>query len=83
MKTLTIRNVPRQLADALDRERGRSGESLNQTVLDLLRRALGLGADAPRSNGLGALGGTWSEGDFHEFETAIAPLEGIDDDMWV
>ncbi|MGE4066274.1 MAG: hypothetical protein AB7H88_05820 [Vicinamibacterales bacterium] len=82
MKTLTIRNVPRQLADALDRERSRSGESLNQTVLDLLRRALGLGADAPPGNGLAALGGTWSADDFRDFETAAGPFEAIDDDMW-
>jgi hypothetical protein len=38
MKTLTIRNVPADLAEALQRERARRGQSLNQTVLDLLHQ---------------------------------------------
>jgi hypothetical protein len=37
MKALTIRNLPPALAEALDREKHRRGQSLNQTVIDLLR----------------------------------------------
>jgi len=82
MKTLTIRKVPRRLADALDRERRKQDASLNSTVLDLLSRSLGVSEDAPRRNGLAALAGTWTAEDQREFDAALAPFEIVDDDMW-
>ena len=82
MKTLTIRNVPRRLADALDRERRKQDASLNSTVLNLLSRSLGVVGDAPRRNGLAALAGTWSSEEQREFDAAVAPFEIVDDDMW-
>jgi plasmid stability protein len=54
-KHLTIRNVPEDMYEALKRERIRRDQSLNQTVIDLLRQRLGIGA-AP-SSGLGRLAG--------------------------
>ncbi len=82
MKTMTIRNVPAELAQALDRERTRRGVSLNRTVLALLRNALGVANAAVRSNGLRDLAGTWSEAEFKQFEQAVAPLGEIDEPMW-
>lgn len=82
MKTLTIRNVPKRLADALDRERRRKDASLNSTVLELLGRSLGADGHGPRRNGLATLAGTWSADEQREFEAAVAPFEKIDDDMW-
>jgi len=82
MKTLTIRNVPRRLADALDRERQKQDASLNSTVLDLLSRSLGVTGEAPRRNGLAALAGTWSVEEQRRFDAAVASFETVDDDMW-
>ena len=82
MKTLTIRNVPKRLADALDRERRRKDASLNSTVLELLGRSLGADGHGPRRNGLAKLAGTWSEDEQRRFEDAVAPFEKIDNDMW-
>lgn len=82
MKTLTIRNVPKRLADALNRERRKRDASLNSTVLDLLNRSLGVADSTPRSNGLSELAGTWSVEDQRQFDAAVAPLRAIDDDMW-
>ena len=82
MKTLTIRNVPKRLADALDRERRRKDASLNTTVLELLGRSLGADGHGPRRNGLAKLAGTWSEDEQRRFEDAVAPFEKIDNDMW-
>lgn len=82
MKTLTIRNVPKRLAEAIDRERRRTDASLNGTVLNLLSRSLGVGNDEPRRNGLAELAGTWTQQELCEFEAAVAPLEAADDDMW-
>ena len=82
MKNLTIRNVPRRLADALNRERRQHDASLNSTVLDLLSRSLGVGGAEPRRNGLASLAGTWSAAEHRQFEAAVAPFEAVDDDMW-
>lgn len=81
MRHLSIRNVPSDLSRRLLEEKLARGASLNQTVLDLLSQAVGLGS-RPRSNGLGALAGTWSADDHTEFEHAIAETEDIDDDLW-
>lgn len=82
MKTLTIRNVPKRLADALDRERRRKDASLNSTVLDLLGRGLGTDGHGPRRNGLASLAGTWSAEDQRQFDAAVTAVEAIDKDMW-
>jgi plasmid stability protein len=80
-KHLTVRNVPEDVARALAAERRRSGESLNKTIIELLRRALDMNRLAP-DNGLGALAGTWSAEDLAEFEEATRCFETIDEDLW-
>jgi hypothetical protein len=82
MKTLTIRNVPKRLAEALEREKRRRGRSLNQTVLDVLSGGLGVGTAGERRNGLRQFAGTWTEADRQEFERAIAATEQIDPELW-
>lgn len=76
---LTVRNVPPQLAKALEAECKRRGASLNRTVLDLLGRALGTAAEG---NGLEALAGTWSRANLAAFERATAVAERIDEELW-
>jgi len=80
IKALTIRNLPPGLADALEREKRRSGKSLNQTVIDLLGQ--GLGTQGVRSNGLGRLAGGWSEDELRDFERATAQFEAVDEELW-
>ncbi|MFW6012298.1 MAG: FitA-like ribbon-helix-helix domain-containing protein [Acidobacteriota bacterium] len=80
MKTLTVRNVPPEVSEALEREKRRRGESLNQTVIELLSQGLGVGTE--RSNGLARLAGGWSEEEFLQFERAVAPFEEIDEELW-
>ena len=82
MKTMTIRNVPAELAQALEKERRKRGTSLNRTVLALLRNALGVSSQAAPSNGLRQLAGTWSEAEYKQFEQAVAPLGEVDETMW-
>jgi len=81
MTHLTIRNVPAEVAEALDQERLRLQASLNQTVIELLRRALGVSGGRV-SNGLASLAGTWTEEEFEQFEAAVAVTEKIDEDLW-
>jgi plasmid stability protein len=82
MGYLTVRNVPEDVARALRTEKRRRGKSLNQTVIDLLRHALGLGWDLPGGNGLEKLAGTWSQEEFERFERATAVFEQIDEEQW-
>ena len=81
MKTMTIRNIPAELAQALVKERQRRGLSLNRTVLALLRKrnALGMPSAVARSNGLRQLAGAWSEAEYQQFEQAVAPFGEIDE----
>jgi plasmid stability protein len=82
VKHLTIRNVPDELAEALDRERRRRGKSLNLTVIQLLGQSLGVPPNGPRRNGLAALGGTWTEDEHREFELHIQTTEQVDPELW-
>ena len=82
MRNLTIRNVPQELAEALEKEKRRRGKSLNQTVLQLLSQCLGVRSGARRRNGLAKLAGTWTAEEHSEFEHAIASTEQIDVELW-
>ena len=82
MRHLTVRNVPDTLAKELDRERLRRGQSLNQTVLDLLAQATGVSRPTDFDNGLGRLAGTWSAADLRSFDKATRAFEAVDKEMW-
>lgn len=77
---LTIRNVPEELALALDAERRSTGKSLNQTVIDLLRGSLGVGA--PRTNGLEKFAGVWTQEEYLEFRKNTEDFDKIDEELW-
>jgi hypothetical protein len=80
IKALTIRNLPPELVEMLEHEKRRRGESLNQTVIDLLFDALG--SSGARSNGLGRLTRDWDGQEFSEFAETTAQFEQTDDELW-
>ncbi len=77
---LTVRRVPAWIMSALEAERRRRGQSLNQTVIDLLGQALR--ATGRRGSGLSRFAGGWSEAEFREFEEEKAPFEQVDPVLW-
>ena len=81
MEQLTIRNVPPELAQALERESQRLRESLEETVIELLWQALGARASGEKRNGLSRLAGTWTEAEHQTFEAAVAITEQIDTEL--
>lgn len=81
MHHLTVRNLPPALAEALEQEKRRRGQSLNQTVIELLDQSLGV-SSKQRCNGLGRLAGTWSAEEYRNFEAAMARFEDIDTELW-
>ena len=80
MKQLTVRGVPDELARALEREKKRRGQSLNQTILELLSQALGVGNK--HDNGLSELAGSWTAEELHEFDKNTTVFEQIDPELW-
>jgi plasmid stability protein len=83
MKYLTVRNLPADLANALEQEKRRRGKSLNQTALELLAQALGVAREPQhRGNGLAALAGGWSSDDLRSFEASVAVTEQVDEELW-
>ena len=75
---MTIRNVDADLASRLRAISGERGESLNATVLRVLREAVG--PDARRARLLRYA--TWTEEDAKEFDTALAEQRVIDRTDW-
>jgi hypothetical protein len=82
VKHLTIRNLPSDLGEALEREKKRRGKSLNQTVIELLSQGVGVGPGNIRTNGLRVMAGTWTEEEHARFEEAITPTEQVDEELW-
>jgi len=78
---LSIRNVPAEVAEALEAERRRRGASLNQTVIDLLSASLGVRGER-FDNGLGRLAGRWDAEASREFEAITAGFGQIDAELW-
>lgn len=77
-KQLTIRGVPEETArrlKSLSRERN---ESMNATVLEILRRAVG--TEERRQHLRRYV--TWSTEDRAEFEQALRAQRTIDDELW-
>lgn len=75
---LTIRNVDADLASRLRAISTERGESLNATVLHVLREAVGPNARRTRLLRYA----TWTEQDAREFDAALAEQRVIDGNDW-
>ncbi len=80
MPQYTIRNIP----DSLDRElrdrAGRNKTSLNDAVIDVIKRGLGVTETVHVYNDLDDLAGSWQ--DDEAFDRAIADQDTVDVDAW-
>ena len=75
---LTIRNVDEDLSQRLRAISAAAGESLNATVLRILRDAVGVDARRKRWSRYA----TWTDEQFEEFNTALRAQRVIDEKMW-
>ena len=86
MKQLTIRGFDEVLEKQLHRVAAQEHLSLNKAVLKLLKEATGLAMNShsPECVGdrLDTFIGVWSEQEEQEFNTAVAALAQIDEDLW-
>ena len=76
----TIRNVPRNLDEALRRAARQQGKSLNEVTVETLARGAGIGEERGRQRDLGDIAGTWRKDP--AFDSALAAQDTIDEEMW-
>lgn len=84
MKTITVRNIPPEVAKLI-RERARKKRlSANRAVLDLLLDQAGHQAERGEQvhHDLDALAGTWSRREAEEFEKELSLQRTVDDRLW-
>ena len=85
MGSISIRNVDGQLAQKLKKQAKASKKSVNQLVLDILKRHLGLEKEKRYTrphDDLDMLFGRWSEGDFKRIQGKIDDERKIDQELW-
>lgn len=86
MKQLTVRVTEPEVRRRIEELARREQLSLNQAVLKLLRRAVGLGSDAltdvPIGEDIHRFVGRWSDEEAEEFSSATAVFDVIDEDFW-
>lgn len=82
MKTLTLRNVPNEVAEHLASLAKESRQSVNATILQVLNKSMGGQPMLHKKRDLSAFSGAWSRAEAKAFERATETFERIDEEMW-
>ncbi len=84
MKSITIRRVDPGLDRVIKSRAKQSNLSVNQWVLDVLRKVTGMGKEPvfKKHTDLDALAGGWSKEEAKAFQKNTQIFERIDEDMW-
>lgn len=86
MKQITLRDIPDDIARAIEKKARKDKLSLNKTIISLLERTTGA---AGRKKGpetsyhdLDHLSGAWSKSEADRFEKDLLSQRTIDEDLW-
>ena len=85
MKNMTLRGLDPQLADKLGQAAKQEGKSINQFVLETLRKRLGLEKEKRFTavhHDMDHLFGKWSEREFEAIQGKIDSERTIDEELW-
>lgn len=86
MGQVTLRGVDEKTGNMLKAEARRRGQSVNRTVLELIREAMGQADDPGQGrrafDDLDHLAGTWTADDAAEFLAAAGEHRAVDDGLW-
>lgn len=85
MKTITIRGIEPELAEKLKAIATDQNKSLNQLVLEFIKKNLGVEKEKKYSreyNDLDNLFGSWDESQFNAIQNKITQERRIDEDIW-
>ena len=83
--TITISNLDEDTLAQLQNAAARNGMNLEAYASDVLRQSVSektANLPAAQHRTIQSFAGTWSEEEFREFTTAVAPFEQIDDALW-
>ncbi len=85
MGSISIRGVDEQLSTLLKQQAAIAGKSLNQLVLDLLKKNVGMEKTmkfTQEYHDLDHLFGSWSEDEFNAIQGKIDAERRIDTELW-
>ena len=85
MKSFPLRGLDEELDATLKKVSKKKSLSINQLILNILRKKLGLSKKKTHTqeyDDLNFLFGTWSEAEFAEFEATQVEFNKIDDELW-
>jgi hypothetical protein len=85
MKTMTVRGIETSLADKLKDVARREGKSVNQVVIDSLKKYHGLEKERKFTkihHDMDHLFGRWSPGEFETIQAKIDAERKIDSELW-
>jgi plasmid stability protein len=84
MKTITLRGVDENLENALRKRAQKGNESINKTILNILKKATGQHKEKPfkENHDLDELAGTWTQKDANEFNKNTEFFNQIDPQDW-
>ena len=82
MKTMTVRNIPDDVAILLNGLAKTSNTSMNTTVVRVLSDGVAPRRKSPVKNDFSRYCGGWSQSDFDSFEAAVADCEKINPEGW-
>lgn len=84
MTAITLRNIPPELQEVIQRRADTDGLSLNKTVIRMLEEAAGQRPATVRElhDDLDHLAGTWSDEEAAAFESALVEQRRVDPELW-
>jgi hypothetical protein len=77
---LTVRKVPRRVAERLKTMARRDGKSMNELTLELLQRGLGLEDEPAENHDLDEFIGSWK--DDPAFDEVVESMRKVDPELW-
>lgn len=83
IKTLTIRKLPEEVADAVRKRAEEGGMSFSKAFVALLQEHLGIVSTQKKKKcDLSQFAGAWSEKEYKDFMESLAEQRRIDPEMW-
>lgn len=85
MKTITVRGIDATLAEELKKTAKKEGKSVNQLVLDSIKRRLGVADERKFTivyHDMDHLFGKWSQKEFEKIQGKIDAERKIDKELW-
>ena len=82
MNQMTLRQIPKPVENEIRRLAAKTGDSINKTVIKLLKKSLGISDNLGKKRDLSQLAGTWTDEDEREFRQSTAIFDQIDEDIW-